>query len=119
MLRLILLIAVFSITHFPMAGHAQTAYLQSNRVFSDDIAELIIELDSKIPSLYALDTSVLEADFEVLGVKSSISRVFEAGEAFHLVRTYLDGDKAELYDSPILKKISASRLPPGKRPFFC
>ena len=31
----------------------------------------------------------------------------EATEAFHLVRTYLDGDIAELNVSPILKKISA------------
>jgi len=90
MLRLILLIAVFSINHFPLVSHAQTAYLQSNRIFSDDIAELIIEFDNKIPSLYALDTSVLEADFEILGVKSSISRVFESGEAFHRMRWRID-----------------------------
>ena len=90
MLRFILFIAVLSITHFQAVSHAQTAYLQSNRIFSDDIAELIIELDNKIPSLYALDTSVLEADFEILGVKSSISRVFEAGEAFHRMRWRID-----------------------------
>ena len=90
MLRLFLLITVVSITHFPLFSHAQTAYLQSNRVFSDDIAQLIIEFDNKIPSLYALDTSVLEANFEVLGVKSSISRVFESGEAFHRMRWRID-----------------------------
>ena len=90
MLRLILLIAVCSITHFPLIGQAQTAYLQSNRIFSNDIVELIIELDNKIPSLYALDTSVLEADFEILGVKSSISRIVESGEAFHRMRWRID-----------------------------
>ncbi|MDH3634780.1 MAG: hypothetical protein OES20_08750 [Gammaproteobacteria bacterium] len=90
MLRLILVIAVFSITQFPVVSHAQTAHLQSNRIFVDDIAELIIEFDNKIPSLYALDTSVLEADFEVLDVKPSISRIFESDEAFHRMRWRID-----------------------------
>lgn len=90
MLRLIFLTAVVCIIHFPLAGHAQTAYLQSNRIFSDDIVELIIEYDNKIPSLYALDTSVLEVDFEVLGVKSSISRIIESGEALHRMRWRID-----------------------------
>jgi hypothetical protein len=62
---------------------AQTAYLQSNRVFEGDIAELIIQHDSKIPSLYALDTSVLEADFEVLAINSWLARVMESNEVFH------------------------------------
>ena len=62
---------------------AQTAYLQPQRIFEGDIAELIIEYDSKIPSLYALDTSTLESDFEVLDIKSGISRVVESGEMFH------------------------------------
>ncbi len=64
-------------------SHAQTAYLRSNQIFADDIAELIIEFDNKIPSLYALDTSVLEADFEVLDIKSSVSRIFDSNKAFH------------------------------------
>ena len=62
---------------------AQTAYLQPYRVIEGDIAELIIEHDSKIPSLYALDTSVLELDFEVLETKSRLARVLEANEVFH------------------------------------
>ena len=62
---------------------AQTAYLQPYRVIEGDIAELIIEYDSKIPSLYALDTSVLELDFEVLQVNSRLARVLESNEVFH------------------------------------
>ncbi len=64
-------------------SHAQTAYLQSNQIFAGDIAELIIEFDNKIPSLYALDMSVLEADFEVLDIRSSVSRMFDSNKAFH------------------------------------
>ncbi len=71
-------------------SHAQTAYLRPNQVFSGDIAELIIEYDNKIPSLYALDTSQLEADFEVLDIKSSVSRMFESNEAFHRMRWQIE-----------------------------
>jgi hypothetical protein len=62
---------------------AQTAYLQPYRVIEGDIAKLIIEHDSKIPSLYALDISVLELDFEVLETKSRLARVLESNEVFH------------------------------------
>jgi hypothetical protein len=62
---------------------AQTAYLQPYRVIEGDIAKLIIEHDSKIPSLHALDTSVLELDFEVLETKSRLARVLESNEVFH------------------------------------
>ena len=64
-------------------GQAQTAFLQASRIFEGDIAELVIEYDSKIPSLYALDLSALEADFEVLDVKSGVARMLEANEMFH------------------------------------
>lgn len=64
-------------------GQAQTAFLQPERIFEGDIAELVIELDSKIPSLYALDLAELEADFEVLEVKSRIARMLEANEMIH------------------------------------
>jgi len=64
-------------------GQAQTASLQASRIFEGDIAELLIEYDSKIPSLYALDLSALEADFEVLDVKSRVARMLEANEMLH------------------------------------
>jgi hypothetical protein len=70
--------------------HAQTAYLRSNQIFSGDIAELMIEYDNQIPSLYALDTSALEADFKVLDIKSSVSRMFESNEAFHRMRWQIE-----------------------------
>ncbi len=86
MFRILVTCCAICIVQFQMEARAQTAYLQSSQVFADDIAELIIELDSKIPSLYALDTSVLEADFEVLDISSSVSRMFESGDAFHRMR---------------------------------
>jgi len=86
MLRILVTCAVICIVQLQITARAQTAYLQSSRVFADDIAELVIEYDSKIPSLYALDTSVLEADFEVLDISSSVSRRFESGNAFHRMR---------------------------------
>lgn len=86
MFRILVTCCAICIVLLQMEARAQTAYLQSSQVFADDIAELIIELDSKIPSLYALDTSVLEADFEVLDISSSVSRMFESGDAFHRMR---------------------------------
>ena len=65
------------------SGQAQTAFLQSKRIFEGDIAQLVIEHDSKIPSLYALDLSALEVDFKVLEVRSQVARVVEADEIFH------------------------------------
>lgn len=88
--RIIAACYVILIVACPTTVAAQSVYLQSNRIFADDIAELIIEFDNKIPSLYALDTSVLEADFEILEVRSSVSRMFEAGNAFHRMRWQID-----------------------------
>jgi hypothetical protein len=78
---LICCIVWFSTAH--SLCQARDAYLQSSRIFEGDIAELIIQYDGAIPSLYALDTSVLETDFEVLSVKSRLARVIEADEVFH------------------------------------
>jgi len=71
-------------------GQAQTAYLQPERIFEGDIAKLVIEYDSKIPSLYALDLAKLEADFEVLDVRPSIARMLEANEMFHRMQWQID-----------------------------
>lgn len=62
---------------------ADSAYLQPAVVYQGDISELVIEYDNSIPSLYALDTSLLEADFEVLDTRSRVSRMIEAGNLFH------------------------------------
>lgn len=90
MFRISFLFCVTLLIQLQSAGHAQTTYLRSNQVFSGDIAELIIEFDNQIPSLYALDTSVLEADFEVLDIKSSVSRMFESNKAFHRMRWQIE-----------------------------
>jgi hypothetical protein len=83
--------------------HAQTAYLESYRVYEGDIAMLVIEYDSKIPSLYALDTSKLEIDFVVLDIKSRISQVVESNDAFHRMQWKIE----------ILPRHSGSlRIPP-------
>jgi len=86
MFRILFLFCVALFIQLQSLCHAQTAYLRQNQIFSGDIAELMIEYDNQIPSLYALDTSVLEADFEVLDIKSSVSRMFESKEAFHRMR---------------------------------
>ena len=59
----------------PGASFANTAYLYPQAIFEGDIVELVIEYDSKIPSLYALDTAPLEANFEILDNKSRVMRL--------------------------------------------
>jgi len=62
---------------------AGNAYLQPSAIFDGDITELVIEYDSKIPSLYALDTTPLLADFEILDVKSRVIRLDQEIENRH------------------------------------
>ena len=64
----------------PSVGFAQSAKLLPPQIYEGDVTTLEIEYVSKIPSLYAIDTSALEADFEVLGVDSRVFRFNEAGE---------------------------------------
>jgi hypothetical protein len=81
---------ILLLAQFYSPGQAQTAYLQPERIFEGDIAKLVIEYDSKIPSLYALDLAELEADFEVLDVRPSIARMLEANEMFHRMQWQID-----------------------------
>lgn len=90
MFRIPFLFCVVMLVQLQAVSHAQTAYLQSNRLFTGDIAVLTIEYDNRIPSLYALDTSVLEADFEVLEIDSSVARMFESNKAFHRMRWQIE-----------------------------
>ncbi|MGD8421083.1 MAG: BatD family protein, partial [Gammaproteobacteria bacterium] len=62
---------------------ATTAYLQPQAIFEGDIVELLIEYDSKIPSLYALDTTPLETEFEILDTRSRVMRIDGKGEDLH------------------------------------
>ncbi len=64
-------------------GRADTAYLQPESVYLGDIAELVIEYDNRIPSLYPLDTTPLAADFEVLDKKSRVFRLTDSSEMMH------------------------------------
>ena len=74
------LLRILAMLAIPSMCWAQTAYLQPPTVFEGDIAELIIEQESKIPSLYALDTSVLDDDFIVLDKSSKLFRIASEGE---------------------------------------
>ncbi len=64
-------------------AHAQTTSLRQSRILESDIAELTIEYDADMPSLYAIDTSVLDADFIVLDVQPGVSRHFAEDKTFH------------------------------------
>ena len=62
---------------------ANTAYMHPEAIFEGDIAELVIEYDSKIPSLYALDTAPLETDFEILESRSRVIRLDDSNAELH------------------------------------
>jgi hypothetical protein len=82
---------------------ADSVYLQPEQVYLGDIAELLIEYEGSIPSLYALDTSKLETDFEMLDMKSRVSRVVEDGATFYRMQWRLQ----------ILARRSGSLTVPG------
>ena len=62
---------------------AATAYLKPPAIFAGDIAELVIEYDSKMASLYALDSGPLATDFEVLDIKSRVFRIDQQASGRH------------------------------------
>ena len=64
-------------------AQAQTTSLRQQQIYQGDIAELTIEYEASIPSLYAIDTSILDADFIILDTRSSVSRVIEGNQAMH------------------------------------
>lgn len=70
-------IFIAAVLLMPSAGHAFTAYLEPPKIFEGDIARLIIEYENDIPSLYSLDTALLESDFEVLDAQSRIYRKYD------------------------------------------
>jgi len=63
--------------------HSDTAYLQPASIFLGDITELVLEYDSATPSLYPLDTSALEADFELLDKKSRVMRLSDTDKVIY------------------------------------
>jgi hypothetical protein len=90
MARLLQLSTLMLLTLVASVCLAQTAHLHPDRIYEGDITQLVIELDSRIPSLYALDTSILEQDFTVLDIKSSVLRVFENNRLFHRMSWKID-----------------------------
>lgn len=60
--------------------HAQTAQLVPPQINQGDVSILVIEMKSKIPSLYGLDTTALETNFEILDSESRIISVHELDE---------------------------------------
>ena len=66
-----------------MPARADRTYLQPESIQLGDIALLVIEYDNSLPSLYALDTSLLEQDFELLQKDSRINRLNQNGNSGH------------------------------------
>ena len=62
---------------------AATAYLQPAAIFEGDITELVIEYESNVAALYALDTGPLAADFEILDIKSRVFRIDQQDSRRH------------------------------------
>ncbi len=66
-----------------MPARADRTYLQPESIQLGDIALLVIEYDNSLPSLFALDTSLLEQDFELLQKDSRIDRLDQKGSSGH------------------------------------
>ncbi len=64
-------------------AQANTTSLRQSRIYEGDIAELTIKYEASIPSLYGIDTSILEDDFEVLKTHSQVTRVVDGGQTLH------------------------------------
>jgi hypothetical protein len=64
-------------------AQAQTTSLRQQRIHTGDIAELTIEYEAAIPSLYAIDTAPLEVDFKVLDTRSSVTRILKENQTMH------------------------------------
>ena len=78
-----LFVMVVSLGLLGSPAPAQTTSLRQQQIYLGDIAELTIEYESSIPSLYAIDTSILDADFIILDTRSSVSRVIEGNQSLH------------------------------------
>lgn len=61
------------LAYLPLLCPAQTAHLESDRVFVGDVVTMVIEMKTKYQSLYAIDTTEMEKDFRVLDVKPRAS----------------------------------------------
>ena len=71
-------------------GLTQTAEIQPPIIQEGDIATLTIEMESKIPSLYGLDTTDLEQNFEIVASESRILSIREGGDIKRRMQWKLD-----------------------------
>ena len=79
----VLFVMVVSLGLLGSPAQAQTTSLRQQQIYLGDIAELTIEYEANIPSLYAIDTSILDADFIILDTRSSVSRVTDGSQSLH------------------------------------
>ena len=77
------LAVLFVLCVFAFVAQGQTTSLRQANIYEGEIAELRIEYEASIPSLYAIDTSILEADFELLGSDSKVSRILRDNQILH------------------------------------
>lgn len=68
------------------AAHSQTATLKQSQISHGDVATLVVEYRNHILSLFQLDTTALEVDFDVLDVKSSVHRDTRAAVNTNIMR---------------------------------
>ncbi|MFT5657018.1 MAG: hypothetical protein ACI9KN_000290 [Gammaproteobacteria bacterium] len=67
------------------SSFAQIAFLESNQIIEGDVAVLMVEYQDETQSMYALDTSPLDQNFEVLGVKPSVERRYENNQMVNVM----------------------------------
>ena len=81
--RLVMAVSLGLLGALAQTVSAQTTSLRQQQIYQGDIAELTIEYEASIPSLYGIDTSILDTDFIVLDTRSSVSRVIESKQMLH------------------------------------
>ena len=81
-----LLFLVLVLMNSLSAAIAQTAYLESDSIVEGEVAVLVIKYSNNLASLYALDTSKLEQDFQVLSVSPSLSKQLENEKLVNIMR---------------------------------
>jgi hypothetical protein len=86
-------------------AQAQSTSLRQSRIFAGDIAELTISYESELPSMYSIDTTPLQPDFEVLDTSSRVSRVQRDKRSLHRVewRALLLPRRSGLLSIPVLR----------------
>jgi len=87
----------------PTVCLAQSAYLHSSEIIEGDIATLVVEYHNNMPSLFYLDTSPLEASFQVLDVRPNVRNERVNNKIFNTMRW-----EVQIYP----RKTGIIRIPP-------